>query len=82
LESTCTGQSNKTLPLVHSYTRNITRDAILAGKYANIRIHGMKGNMNPFQPVVMNPFRTAGSRVPFQNVLAVSPPAIKAAERS
>jgi hypothetical protein len=40
------------LPLVHSYTRNITRDAILAGKYANIRIHGMKGNMNPFQPVV------------------------------
>ena len=38
------------LPLVHSYTRNASRDAILAGKYDNIRIHGIEGNMNPFQP--------------------------------
>ena len=38
------------LPVMHSYSRNISRDAILAGKYANIRIHGLEGNMNPFQP--------------------------------
>ena len=38
------------LPVIHSYSRNISRDAILAGKYANIRIHGLEGNMNPFQP--------------------------------
>ena len=38
------------LPLLHSYTRNASRDAILAGNYSNIRIHGLEGNMNPFQP--------------------------------
>jgi hypothetical protein len=46
----CSGQSNMALPVVHSYSRNISHDAILAGKYANIRIHGMEGNMNPSQP--------------------------------
>lgn len=46
----CGGQSNMALPMVHSLTRNITRDAILDGKYDNIRIHGMEGNMNPMQP--------------------------------
>lgn len=46
----CGGQSNMALPLLHSFTRNASRDAILAGKYTNIRIHGMEGNMNPFQP--------------------------------
>ena len=46
----CGGQSNMALPLLHSLTRNVSRDAILSGKYANIRIHGMEGNMNSFQP--------------------------------
>jgi hypothetical protein len=46
----CGGQSNMALPLVHSYTRNASRDDILAGSYANMRIHGMESNMNPFQP--------------------------------
>jgi hypothetical protein len=72
LEYTCTGQSNMALPLVHSYTRNITRDAILAGKYANIRIHGMKGNMNPFQPVVtLKPFlQLLGEGHPFRTTFS------------
>jgi sialate O-acetylesterase len=46
----CAGQSNMALPLLHTYSRNETRDAILAGKYANIRIHGLAGNMNAQQP--------------------------------
>ena len=46
----CSGQSNMALRLQHTYSRNSSRDAILAGKYSNIRIHGLKGNMNPFQP--------------------------------
>jgi hypothetical protein len=37
------------LPVLHSFTRNASRNAILAGKYGNIRIHGMEGNMNPYQ---------------------------------
>ena len=45
----CSGQSNMALPLVHTYSRNETRDAILAGKYANIRIQGLAGNMNADQ---------------------------------
>lgn len=48
----CGGQSNMALPMLHSLTRNDTVRAIRAGKYANMRIHGMKGNMNPFQPWV------------------------------
>jgi sialate O-acetylesterase len=46
----CGGQSNMALPLVHTLSRNISRDAIIAGKYSNIRIHGISGNMNPQQP--------------------------------
>jgi hypothetical protein len=46
----CGGQSNMALPLAHTLSRNISRDAILAGKYENVRIHGIAGNMNPFQP--------------------------------
>jgi len=38
------------LPMLHSYSRNISRDSILSGHYSNIRIHGLLGNMNPFQP--------------------------------
>ena len=38
------------LPLLHTMSRNMSRDAILAGKYSNIRIHGISGNMNPDQP--------------------------------
>ena len=44
------GQSNMALPLIHSYTRNESRDAITAGQYSNIRIHQLKGNMNPDTP--------------------------------
>ena len=46
----CGGQSNMALPLSHTLSRNISRDAIAGGKYGNLRIHGMAGNMNPFQP--------------------------------
>lgn len=46
----CSGQSNMALPLMHTLSRNISRDLILAGSYSNIRIHGMAGNMNPHQP--------------------------------
>ena len=46
----CSGQSNMALPLLHTYSRNATVAAIQAGKYSNIRIHGMEGNMNPTQP--------------------------------
>ena len=46
----CSGQSNMALPLLHTYSRNATVAAIQAGKYNNIRIHGMEGNMNPTQP--------------------------------
>jgi hypothetical protein len=34
------------LPILHTFHRNISMDAILAGKYSNIRIHGLAGNMN------------------------------------
>jgi hypothetical protein len=33
------------LPLMHTFSRNISRDAILGGKYANLRLHGISGNM-------------------------------------
>ena len=45
----CSGQSNMALPLVHTMSRNISAAAIRAGKYKNLRIHGMAGNMNPHQ---------------------------------
>lgn len=46
----CSGQSNMALPLLHTYSRNETRDAIQNDKYSNIRIHGLAGNMNIDQP--------------------------------
>eukprot|EP01079_Euglenida_sp_SAG-EU17-18_P002619 gene2619-3312_t len=48
----CGGQSNKALPLVRSLARYATRDAVLAGRYSNIRIHALEGNMNPDQGVL------------------------------
>lgn len=36
------------LPVHFTTTRNISMDAIKAGKYNNIRLHGIAGNMNPF----------------------------------
>ena len=45
----CGGQSNMALPVLHTFSRNETRSAILAGKYANIRLSGIAGNMNPKQ---------------------------------
>jgi len=38
------------LPLLHTLSRNVSRDAILAGKYSNIRLYGISGNMNPNMP--------------------------------
>ena len=46
----CGGQSNMALPLLHSYTRNATRDAVLAGRLGNIRIHQAEENMVRFLP--------------------------------
>eukprot|EP01059_Diplonema_ambulator_P035412 TRINITY_DN8316_c0_g1_i1.p1 TRINITY_DN8316_c0_g1~~TRINITY_DN8316_c0_g1_i1.p1 ORF type:complete len:603 (+),score=66.30 TRINITY_DN8316_c0_g1_i1:57-1865(+) len=43
----CAGQSNMALPLLHTLSRNISLDAIKAGKYNNIRLHQLSGNMNP-----------------------------------
>ena len=38
------------LPVLHTFSRNKSRDAIQAGKpNANIRLHGLKGNMNADQ---------------------------------
>ena len=34
----------------HTYSRNKTRDSIQAGNVSDIRIHGLKGNMNEDQP--------------------------------
>eukprot|EP00658_Telonema_sp_P-2_P024268 TRINITY_DN19753_c0_g1_i3.p1 TRINITY_DN19753_c0_g1~~TRINITY_DN19753_c0_g1_i3.p1 ORF type:complete len:493 (-),score=82.52 TRINITY_DN19753_c0_g1_i3:240-1718(-) len=45
----CGGQSNMALPLLHTLSRNKSRDAILAGRYSTMRIFGMSGNMNPNQ---------------------------------
>ena len=38
------------LPLQHTLTRNISLAAITAGKYSNIRIQQLSGNMNPDTP--------------------------------
>eukprot|EP01060_Flectonema_neradi_P030374 TRINITY_DN4390_c0_g1_i3.p1 TRINITY_DN4390_c0_g1~~TRINITY_DN4390_c0_g1_i3.p1 ORF type:complete len:608 (+),score=103.46 TRINITY_DN4390_c0_g1_i3:60-1883(+) len=43
----CAGQSNMALSLHFTMSRNKSRDAILAGKYSNIRIYSMASNMNP-----------------------------------
>merc|ERR1712190_454296 len=44
----CAGQSNMALPILHTFSRNISREKALSGKY-NIRITGLKGNMNKDQ---------------------------------
>ena len=41
------------LPLLHTFHRNISRAAALAGTF-NIRINGLKGNMNADQPWISN----------------------------
>jgi len=46
----CGGQSNMALPVGFTMSQNISMDAIKAGKYNNIRLHGIAGNMNPFMP--------------------------------
>ena len=46
----CGGQSNMALSLAHTVSRNASIAAIAAGKYANIRLYGIQGNMNPNQP--------------------------------
>ena len=45
----CSGQSNMALPVLHTFSRNKSRDAIQSGNGADIRIHGLKGNMNQDQ---------------------------------
>lgn len=42
----CSGQSNMALPVLHTFSRNKSRDLVQSGKGADIRIHGLKGNMN------------------------------------
>ena len=43
----CSGQSNMALSLHYTMSRNLSHDAIRAGKYSNIRLHGLYSNMNP-----------------------------------
>eukprot|EP00040_Diaphanoeca_grandis_P010748 m.55060 g.55060 ORF g.55060 m.55060 type:complete len:657 (+) comp22015_c0_seq2:53-2023(+) len=43
----CGGQSNMALPMSHTFSRNYTAANITAGKYSNVRLFGMAGNMNP-----------------------------------
>lgn len=43
----CSGQSNMWLPMNMDTSRNVTYDAILAGKYRNIRMHTMMHNNQP-----------------------------------
>ena len=38
------------LPLLHTLSRNISLAAIAAGRYSNIRLHQLQGNMNPQTP--------------------------------
>ena len=46
----CSGQSNMALPLVHTVSRNDSIAAIASGRYSNIRLYGLQGNMNADQP--------------------------------
>eukprot|EP01060_Flectonema_neradi_P024253 TRINITY_DN3290_c0_g1_i1.p1 TRINITY_DN3290_c0_g1~~TRINITY_DN3290_c0_g1_i1.p1 ORF type:complete len:628 (+),score=111.00 TRINITY_DN3290_c0_g1_i1:66-1886(+) len=43
----CGGQSNMALPLEHTISRNLSLHSLMKGKYSNIRIHQIAGNMNP-----------------------------------
>ena len=42
----CGGQSNMALPVAHTFSRNASAKAVLAGKYANIRLKEIGSNMN------------------------------------
>ena len=46
----CAGQSNMALPMQYTYARNATIAKIQGGKLGDIRIFGIKGNMNADQP--------------------------------
>ena len=46
----CAGQSNMALPLENTMSRNSSLKAILSGKYNNIRVAQIAGNMNPEMP--------------------------------
>ena len=46
----CGGQSNMALPLEFTLSRNASLAAIAEGKYSNIRIQQLSGNMNPDTP--------------------------------
>ena len=46
----CGGQSNMALPMAHTFSRNITAEAVLSGKYSNIRLKQISTNMNPAFP--------------------------------
>ena len=43
----CSGQSNMWLPMNMDTSRNVTYDAIMRGKYQNIRMHTMSHNNQP-----------------------------------
>ena len=45
----CSGQSNMALPVLHTFSRNKSRDLVQSGKGPDIRIHGLRGNMNKDQ---------------------------------
>ena len=38
------------LPVAHTFSRNASAKAVKAGKYANIRLKQINGNMNPGHP--------------------------------
>lgn len=50
----CSGQSNMWLPVSHSFTSNATYEAILAGKYNNLRV--MMGNSGNGDTAFSNPW--------------------------
>lgn len=43
----CSGQSNMWLPMNMDTSRNVTYDAVLRGKYKNIRMFSMPHNNQP-----------------------------------
>jgi sialate O-acetylesterase len=43
----CGGQSNMALPVAHTFSRNLSAAAVMGGKYHNIRLKQISGNMNP-----------------------------------
>ena len=49
------------LPLSHTLSRNASRDMIVAGKYANVRIHGITGNVRARPPGRLSTLRISHS---------------------